>query len=195
MVLAKGLPVISKDELYNEVSSIPNERDRALITMLYLVGARISEMVNSVRRSDITKAELDGNIYWVVRIRTLKKYDILEKVRVDEEHKKFVTQLREEYRNGPISIERDKRFLELVIEWINLLKPDEFLFPISRQFAWEIVKRYGMMPHYLRHLRLTHLVTEQGFTDQDLVQFTGWSDSKPARIYSHLRWQDIAKKI
>ena len=195
MVLAKGLRVLSMDSFYEKVSAIPGDKERALIVMLYLTGARISEIVRELRKSDIHRVEGSIGKFLVIRIRVLKKYDIVEKIKIDEDHKKFITKGRIEYRNVPINIEKDRRFIQLARSWIKGKGKNDILFQFNRQFAWRIVRRYGFMPHYLRHLRLTHLVSERGFTDQDLVQFTGWADSKPAKIYTHLRWQDIARKV
>lgn len=48
-------------------------------------------------------------------------------------------------------------------------------------------KHFGYSSHYLRHSRLTHLVELFDFNpEKELVDFAGWENSKPAKIYLHL---------
>lgn len=194
MVLARGKPILSKEELLELFRSIDDIKVRALVVMLYLTGARIKEMLN-VSKRDIKDVRGKSGNFWVVRMMTEKKYDIVEKIKLNGDRKRFVTNKRIEYRNVPINAIRDIEFLKLAWDWIHGKSKNERLFEFSRQRAWKLLKKYDIFPHYLRHLRLTHLVSDMNFTDQELVQFTGWADSKPAKIYTHLRWQDIAKKV
>jgi len=53
----------------------------------------------------------------------------------------------------------------------------------------------GIAPHYFRHCRLTHMVTEFDFNDQELVKYAGWVDSKPAKWYMSLKVTDLQKKM
>lgn len=55
------------------------------------------------------------------------------------------------------------------------------------------VPDYPLHPHYLRHCRLTHLVTDYNFDAMRLKMFAGWKDLKCADIYLRLGWQDLAK--
>ena len=54
---------------------------------------------------------------------------------------------------------------------------------------------WGVAPHYFRHCRLTHMVTEFDFNDQELVKYAGWCDSKPAKWYMSLKTTDLQKKM
>jgi len=54
---------------------------------------------------------------------------------------------------------------------------------------------WGVAPHYFRHCRLTHMVTEFDFNDQELVKYAGWCDSKPAKWYMSLKTSDLQKKM
>jgi integrase len=53
----------------------------------------------------------------------------------------------------------------------------------------------GFAPHYFRHCRLTHMITEFDFNDYELVKYAGWSDSKPAKWYVSLKTTDLQKKM
>lgn len=54
---------------------------------------------------------------------------------------------------------------------------------------------WGVAPHYFRHCRLTHMVTEFDFNDQELVKYAGWCDSKPAKWYMSLKTTDLQRKM
>lgn len=54
---------------------------------------------------------------------------------------------------------------------------------------------WGVAPHYFRHCRLTHMVTEFDFNDQELVKYAGWTDSTPAKWYMSLKVTDLQRKM
>ena len=96
----------------------------------------------------------------------------------------------------PIVISKEIDFVKLFMDyWVTLI-PGEVIFKMTRQNAWKIINReLKLYNHFLIHERCTHLVTSQAFTDLDLKQFRGWTDTRPASIYTHLKWQDLAKKM
>ena len=171
------MDMLSKPQIINIIRREKLPRNRALIAMLYLTGARISEVLQ-VKRGDIWAEEVFGKKFIVIKMRTLKKRD------------------RTEHRNIPISVETDRDVLKYLIRWANENKsPEALLFTIGRQWAWRIMNKHGLFNHYWRHCRNTHLVTKRGFTDQELVKFNGWASANSASIYTHLNWKDIAKKL
>jgi len=188
------MDVLSRREITQVIRSEKVPRNRALMSLLYLTGARISEALLA-KRKDMWKEVIGEEGFIVIRMRTLKKYDIIDKHLNADGTKTFTTRLRTEHRNIPIRISRDRDILNHLIGWANSKRSGELLFPISRQWAWKIMNKHGFFNHYWRHCRNTHLVTQRNFTDQDLVKFHGWADSKPATIYTHLRWKDLAKKM
>ena len=72
------------------------------------------------------------------------------------------------------------------------IKTTSFLRIMRREFnkTWA-----GIAPHYLRHCRLTHCITEFDFNDQELVKYAGWTDSKPAKWYVSLKTTDLQRKM
>lgn len=54
------------------------------------------------------------------------------------------------------------------------------------------VESYPGYPHYLRHVRLTHLRRHYGFDIYALQKFVGWIDPKMAENYVHMESKDIA---
>lgn len=72
------------------------------------------------------------------------------------------------------------------------IKTTSFLRIMRRKFnkTWA-----NIAPHYLRHCRLTHCITEFDFNDQELVKYAGWTDSKPAKWYVSLKTTDLQRKM
>lgn len=173
--------VPTKEELTNKISAIPSQRDRALTSLLYLSGARVNEILNRMKADDIMLTEKDGKRYAVFRVFT-------EKTRGRGGDKI--------YRNLPIPFERDWKLLDPIIAYVRTRPKDIPLFRLTRQHVYNLTQLHlSMNPHFLRHIRLTHLTTLNNFTAQDLVFWTGWKDSRPATIYVHLNWQYLTSKL
>lgn len=187
------LPVIG--EKYQE------PRDRALFFFCYLTGARISEAL-AVKPGDLTivKSQEVGD-YMTVRLLTRKNRRI-------------------PLRDVPVPMKfREGEMLKYIYSYIEVeeLGKGDRVFPnLQRTNAWNRLtknsinvraidtnKGHGnaiieshtqrINPHYLRHCRLTHLVQHYGFNDIQLMRFAGWSNTKPATVYVHLNWMDLAR--
>jgi integrase len=194
--------VFSREKIVEIAKSIPKlyptnypfkERDRALFCFLYLTGARVEEVVRGkkkfgVKKKDLEVVKIDGKDFLVVSLYTLK----------NRKHP---------MRKVPIPIEKEGELVKYVLDYVKNLNSDDYLFPFTKQRAWQIIRfilrkfkkksknKFMNANHYLRHCRLTHLVTIYDFTDQELVKFAGWSSSAPAVVYSHLRFKDLARKM
>ena len=151
-------------------------RDRALVKLMFLTGARVSELVE-LRPEDL---RVEGD-YLVVELPTRKNPDV-------------------PVRAIPISL--DDPWLDDVLAWLKKVRRKgwRWLFPgkskdkhITDRAVRKIIARLGLgWPHRLRHSRLTELA-RMGATDQELVRWAGWSDSRPAQFYVHLRWEDLKR--
>lgn len=194
--------IFSREKIVEIAKSIPKlyqtnypfkERDRALFCFLYLTGARVEEVVRGkkklgVKKKDLELVKIDGKDFLVVSLYTLKnrKHPI---------------------RKVPIPIEKEGELVKYILDYVKNLNGSDYLFPFTKQRAWQIVRfilikfkkrsnnKFMNANHFLRHCRLTHLVTIYDFTDQDLVKFAGWGSSAPAAVYSHLRFKDLARKM
>jgi len=202
---------------YNLTGKFNNLRDRCLYAILYLCGARIEEVVRyksvkygkkkayvikngigknrivqdyskkrigklelSIKREDITLEEHNGRQILIIRIRNLKNKNPKEKVKLI-----------------PIPLDNPiyERFVKVINTYISAFNDDEELFPICKRRAEKIMERIGFNPHYIRHIRLTHLVRYHNFTDQKLIKYAGWTDSRPAKSYVSLNWKDLANSM
>jgi site-specific recombinase XerD len=189
--------VFRKHEILKVAESIPSltlpnypykVRDRALFCLLYLTGARIGEVTRRLRKKDFETIKLKGSQFLIVDLYT-------------EKNRKHPT------RRVPVNMERENYLVNYVLEYLELLKDEDVLFPFTIQRAWQIVSKilikykkvsknkFLNANHFLRHCRLTHLVINYDFTDQDLVKYCGWTNSIPATTYSHLRYKDLARKM
>jgi site-specific recombinase XerD len=194
--------VFGRDKIIEIAKTIPSlypksypykERDRALFCFLYLTGARVEEVVMGkkkvgVKKKDLELVKVGRKDFLVVSLYTLKnrKHPI---------------------RKVPIPVKREGVLTKYVLDYVEKLNSENYLFPFTKQRAWQIIRfildkykresknKFMNANHFLRHCRLTHLVTIYDFTDQDLVRFAGWSSSMPAVVYSHLRFKDLAKKM
>ena len=110
-------------------------RDRALISILYLLGLRISEALGLIRKQFIFPDE-EGGKPNAIYVRSIE----LKKSRVKGRPRRI------RFRDGylPLTGERAK-LTELVVQYLKLLRPDQKLFPFTRQRAWQIIT--AMTPH------------------------------------------------
>jgi len=165
-------------EMKNILISIPDERHRVLLTLMYLTAGRVSEIVEDLKKGDIFFTE-----------RKERKVML-----IDMPNKKHKKRKRKEI---PIPLDREDEgfFAQIIINYLRFLSDEDVLFGFSRQRAWQITQKYGFNPHFLRHIRLTHLVVYHDFNEFLLAKFAGWTDTRPAKHYMELRWTDILDKM
>jgi integrase len=156
-----------------------SKMEKALVATLFLTGGRVSECLQ-LKKQHFAPGVKRERKFLIIKIRTLKK---------------------RRYKRRTVPVPLDDDLAGYVIDYLNNLETNDLLFPFSRTQAWRIIKRLSkkidldLWVHLLRHLRLIELVAVKDFTDQQLVRITGWEDSRPAKEYIKLKWQDIADKM
>lgn len=94
-------------------------------------------------------------------------------------------------KNIPIPVDKEPEMVEIVKTYIEGKEKDEPLFPFRIWQAEKILNKVGMNPHYLRDIRLTHMVTLYGYNAHQLVKFAGWQNISPAERYVRLGVDDL----
>ena len=164
---------LSRSEVEAMVSRAERLRDKAFIAFLYLSAARVGEVCRRLRREDFWVEDS----FLLVNLPTEKNRDVDERL---------------------VPMPLWDPLTQVVIRYLETLRPDEVCWPFSQQYARKLVKKLGgpeVHPHLLRHTRLTHVVREYRLNEFDLMKLAGWSDPRPAKKYVHLMWQDYAVKM
>lgn len=189
---ANDMGMMGKKELLHKIRSINThntKRDRALVALTYLLGARISEIIGMKEEGKwkyepITLEQLEEETFENQRFLVIKRVPAIKR------RKNTVI-----YRNIPISYEKNTELIEIIGAYADTLNDGDYLFNITRQRAWQIIKdNLGLFCHYFRHLRSSHLVEHDGFTEGDLMRFHGWSSPSMGATYVHLDWRHLARK-
>jgi integrase/recombinase XerD len=111
-----------KEKLKRKIQAVRNHEHKMLYTTLWMTGCRITEVLN-IRKKDIDFEKYVMTIRW-------------------QKNRRY------EERNIPIRPEL-KDLLQL---FSATMKSEDKLFPISRQRAWQIVKKdFNGHPHQFRH--------------------------------------------
>jgi len=146
---------------------------------LYYTGSRAGEIIQ-VNKADIEEDKKNSNFFRVM-IHTEKN-----------PHAPI--------RYVPIFKTKEPQALEVFTSEVDGLLFPPYKPTITTNSYLRVMRRYfnkywGVAPHYFRHCRLTHLVTEFDFNDQELVKYAGWSDSTPAKWYMSLKVTDLQRKM
>lgn len=127
-------------------------------------------------KDDIKFEEVDGHKFMVLRI--------------DNRKNKGRTSKR-----LSVPIEFESCLIKHIEAYLNAIKSDK-LFEFGVKRAQQVINQaLGWNCHFIRHIRATHLITQYDFNTQLLVNFMGWTDSKPAKRYLELKTSDIAREF
>jgi len=192
---------------------------RCLFALLYLTGGRCSEVVKcKYLRKNIYKQERRTDKYGVEKMyikRNIHETPLIEKVEKVElnypgitkgditfgttQDKEIMTismqnRKNKDYKrkNIPITVSKESKMISVIREYLATLpSTDTPLFPICVRKAEYILAETPYNPHFLRDIRLTHMVMIYDFNAFQLVKFAGWKDIKPAEKYIRLGIKDI----
>lgn len=173
-ILQSRAAIPTPEETKKWLASIGHARNRFLLTALYLTAGRVREVIG-LTKENITTEFHNGKEYIIV--------DMMNEKNRRRKRKRL-----------PISKEREGVLSEIFLTYISGLEGTLFTFK-TRQRAHQICRKYGVNPHWLRHLRLTHLVMHYDFNDQLLTRFAGWTSSVQAKHYIEFRMEDFLRRL
>jgi integrase len=168
-----------RDTIRELIDRAETNLEKAFVAVVFLTGGRVSECL-TLKKQHFILGTKNTRKFLIIKIRTLKK---------------------RKYKRRILPIPLDDPLIHYITNYLDEIEEGGLLFPFSRTKAWRIIKRLSkrvgldLWLHLLRHMRLTELVVERDFTDQHLVGFAGWSDSRPAKEYIKLNWKNIADKM
>jgi integrase len=148
---------------------------QALVVVLYLYGARISEALE-LRKEDVV---VEGK-YLVINFPILKK-------RMD---------------TGPYGTPKHRLRVPLtapfvdqvIVKQVGQFSDRDRLFPYTRVTAWKKIKELrpdgAISPHVFRHDRLSKFALA-GESPYKVQAWAGWSDQRPIKNYVHLFEEDL----
>jgi len=174
------------DSFLEDLAKSANPSDRGFISLLFLTGGRISEVL-SLRRENFTFSEHPDLI-------------VVKKMKVKKKKKKT-------RRSFPIRTDDP-----LVPEARSLIvRTKGRLFDFSRSTAHRKVRKAGskiggkvpfselpcseLCAHHFRAIRACHLVEKYDFGEFHLNQFFVWGGETEASKYASMGWRDLARKM
>ena len=166
------------------------QRNKSLISLLYLSARRISEIVGrrykgftheGVKTKDFREDTLEGREVLVMNCRILKKW------------RRLTDEPRITKRDVIMDIE-DHPFIDQVLIWLEHQQKTgaEKFMPLNRSRAYQILQQLDSRivgPHWFRHMRLSHLAeTLSPYQLNERIGF--WENIDPAVTYVHGRVSD-----
>lgn len=202
--VADDIKDVTRQSLLYKIRQMSSLRNRALASFIYLTGCRISEIVGKEKGIPIYETNaITGKNEKIgdkkIKILPLTKESIefmTENIILVQNVASLKWRDKVPRRNIPMKVSSDGEFISIFMNYYMDLKPGEPLFKMTRQRAWQIINdELGLFTHYLIHQRCTDLVTRKNISDLYLKKLRGWKDTRPAEVYTHLQWEDLAEKL
>ena len=218
----KSQDIPEHQQMVNNIYEFDFLQEQALYALTYLTAGRITELVEcpylrrvTYKRETIKKNGRRVNIiarndrgspiqekvtkvyihYTGLRKKDLtytniRGKDILLINMANRKNKEFTR------KNIPIPINHESPFMEIINSYIDTLQRDtDQLFPFKMRKAQRIISKIGFNPHFLRDVRLTHMVTLYQYNTHQLVKFAGWKSIAPAERYVRLGVGDLVENF
>ena len=203
------------------VDQILSRGDSVLIKTLYLTASRVSEILTKVNPSELELGKTKAyGIYLKWDLQDFEWQGRVEKALCITE---AVAKRKRRTKSGKspdmvykvIALPTSQAYEPWSLDLLEYLLAHKTLsFDLTRKRVWQIVKNNlgdldpDIHPHSLRHYRLTHLVTEYGFTDPfSIAYIAGWtfkttlgnlgmaSASGQLDVYLHMAWRNYFPKL
>jgi integrase len=168
IMVSKGWPYKSNREFYLK-------RDRALISLLYLLALRISEALRLKRSQFLFPEQTGQKDKIIVRAIELSKSRRKGKDRKDQYRQENWLPL-----TGPRA-----PLTKLAVEYLHELKSDQRLFPFNRARAWQIVRAMTSATcHWFRAYGEDFLYSQW---DKDLLAVSDYVKVDPRTLSQYIR--------
>jgi len=217
--LKRTAEFITPEAVYNLMLKFKNPRDQALFAILYLTAARIEEVVRykkikwGKKKVKFVQKGKKFNRRWVQDY-TKKKEGLVEPgirkadISYEKQGEREIVifnlrnlknkQKHEKRKLIPVTLDNEihKKFWSIIKAYLYVVGEDwKELFPFQKRNAERIINQIEWNPHFIRKVRLTHLVKYHGFIEQELRIFAGWTDTRPSKHYVKLSWEALIKKL
>ena len=169
---------IDENEMNHIIRRCPIPQHCAILSILYIIGCRVSELIDLQKRDFNIKEDMITISVFTAKQRSISPMQPRRMLDIDI--------------NTP--------FISYVINYVQSLRyPEDVLFPIIRQKINRILKLYdeNLCPHLFRHNRLQSLA-DAGLTANQLQAFAGWKNLSSSESYvrmskklSHAAWNKI----
>lgn len=179
--------LITDEEIFLMFKTCRDLRERAMLSILYLTGARPSEIIRNKERSDLelTREKIEvtpGKI--TIQLPVLKR----------KGRGKFALRLRNLVYPRPIP---PNKYIEAIVRYVDLEAiPKQPLFPFCDERVRQIVRRistealgFRLCPYNFRHTRLTKFYKTH--SDKDTMMFKGSDDPRTLKPYVHIKEVNI----
>jgi len=95
----------------------------------------------------------------------------------------------------PVPVNKEQDLLKILMDYVETLEEKQPLFNFGVSKARKLLSKTGMNPHFLRDIRLTHMVTVYDFNAFQLVKFAGWQTIAPAEYYIRISTKDLVRNF
>ena len=184
------------EALYHSLSQIKNPSARAYLVFIFLTGARAKEILGIKKPIKERKGAKLEDRYLV---EPLKKSDI-----EFSDTWMFVNNVPTFKRPGrpmrffPVKFmnEKEHKYFLLFKEHYDAVKPDQYLWTFSRQYAYRMLKEVNNFHiHFLRSVRATRLAVDYDLDAIALQKYFNWAELAPAAVYAQKNLKDVMKKM
>ena len=200
-------------DLINIINKLEYYKDKALIILTYFTAGRIEEIVkyqkikwgkkqvilikNNKRKKvlvqDWNKKQIIGELHEGIHKNDIRE-EVIKGIPCVIFRLRNLKNRKEKSKKLPVRLDRkyNEELWEILKIYLKSIKYEyQELFPFGIRNAQRIINKINWNPHSLRKLRLTHLVINENYTDQKLKYYAGWTDSRPAKSYIKMKYEDL----
>lgn len=176
------------ETMWDRLNAIPNGEWAAFFALVYATGAREGEALQ-VKKEDVFEKETPNGNFVYVNLLTEKN-----KIQANRHIPIALVAKADNFEGWLALYIKEKAKLTELGKNLFLKGPEKDSTKL-RKIRKYSNKYLGRNCHFLRHCRLTHMVTKFDLNEFELVKFAGWTDSRPAKTYIHLKTSDLEKKM